>query len=105
MNVAQRRKNRGALFIIAPLVIALAAIWIIYDPFRLISNPEPAEGGFTHTPAWLWLIGVGILGLMLTYGISRSRNRSRAEENMTQEATKDLYRREEKDRERKDLLP
>jgi cytochrome bd-type quinol oxidase subunit 2 len=106
MDAAQREKSRRALIVIAPLVIALVAIWIIYDPLHLISsNPETAEGGFTHIPAWLWLIGVGVLGLALAYGISQNRKRAGAgaKTNVTQDATRDLYRREERNRERKDL--
>jgi hypothetical protein len=51
MNVTERGKNRGALFIIAPLVIALIAVCIDYDPFHLInSSPEPGGGGLGHPP-------------------------------------------------------
>jgi|SRR5215210_1885935 len=97
-------KNRGALFIIAPLVIALIIVGIIYDPFHMISsNPEKSGRGFADTPVWLWVIGVGILGSAMSYGISRARRRTRAEVNITQDATNDLYRREENTRERKGL--
>src|SRR4051812_41394159 len=97
-------KNRGALLIVAPLVIALIIVGIIYDPFHMISsNPENSGSGFAHAPVWVWVIGVGILGSVMAYGISQSRRRTRAETNTTQEATNDLYRREESSRERKGL--
>ena len=99
MNVVE--KNRGALIIIAPLVIALVVVWVIYDPFHGTgSNPE---GGFAQTPLWVWVLGVGILGSLVIYGISQVRRRTRADAQLTQEATRDVYRREETDRERQKL--
>jgi Na+/proline symporter len=97
-------KNRGALLIVAPLVIALIIVSIIYDPFHMISsNPENSGRGFANTPVWLWVIGVGILGSVMSYGISQARRRTRTEANITQDATDELYRREESSRERKGL--
>jgi Na+/proline symporter len=97
-------KNRGALLIVAPLVVALIIVCIIYDPFHMISsNPENSGRGFANTPVWLWVIGVGILGSVMSYGISQARRRTRTEANITQDATDELYRREESSRERKGL--
>jgi hypothetical protein len=42
----------------------------------------------------LWLIGAGVLGLVLAYGIMRSQRRTPAERRITGDATKDLYKRE-----------
>jgi hypothetical protein len=39
----------------------------------------------------------------MSYGILQNRRRPRAEADITQAATKDLYRREESDRKRNDL--
>jgi uncharacterized membrane protein len=97
MNVMERR--RGALVIIAPLVIALAVAWIIYDPFHMLGR----DVAFARSPVWLWVIGVGILGSIIAYGILRTRQRTAAETNLTQAATRDLYRREEKDRREQEL--
>ena len=99
MNVVE--KNRGALIIIAPLVIALIVVWVIYDPFH--GTGSNTEGGFAQTPLWVWVLGVGILGSLIGYGISQVRRRTRAEAQLTQEATRDVYRREETDRERQNL--
>jgi hypothetical protein len=102
-KVARLGKNQGALFILAPQVIALVAACIVYDPFHLIGNdPRTGETGFATTSVWLWFIGSGILGLTLAYGISQSRRRSRVETEMTEQATKDLYQREENDRRQKE---
>lgn len=97
MNVIER--NRGALLIVAPFVIALVVAWIIYDPFHKLGRDE----NFARTPIWLWVIGVGILGSVIAYGISRTRKRTSAEANVTQETTRDLYRREENDRRQQEL--
>jgi hypothetical protein len=102
MNIVERRNNRGAIFIITPLVIALIAVCIVYDPFHLISD-SPETGGVGHPPIWLWVLGVIILGCVMSYGILQNRRRPRAEADITQAATKDLYRREESDRKRNDL--
>jgi predicted nucleic acid-binding Zn ribbon protein len=99
MNVVE--KNRGALIIIAPLVIALIVVWVIYDPFH--DTGSSSEGGFAKTPLWVWVLGVGILGSLIGYGISQVRRRTRGEAQLTQEATRDVYRREEADRERQNL--
>ena len=95
-NGVERGKNRGAVLIIAPLIIALVIACIVYDPFHLIgSGTSPGGGGFTKLPVWLWFVGAGVLGLTLAYGISQNRKRTRAEVEMTERGTADLYRREE----------
>jgi hypothetical protein len=45
-------------------------------------------------PIALWFIGAGVLGAVLAYGIMRNRRRTRAEKEITDQATKDLYARE-----------
>ncbi|NOJ46031.1 cytochrome c-type biogenesis protein CcmH [Bradyrhizobium sp. WSM 1744] len=47
-------------------------------------------------PVALWFIGAAVLGLALAYGIMRNRRRTRAEKQITEEATKDLYAREKR---------
>jgi type VI protein secretion system component VasK len=98
MNVMETR--RGALVIIAPLVIALVVAWLIYDPFHTLGN----DVAFSRGALWLWVIGIGILGSVIVYGILRTRQRTAPEANLTQKATRDLYRREEEDR-REQQLP
>jgi cytochrome bd-type quinol oxidase subunit 2 len=99
------RKNRGALLVIAPLVVALALVWIIYgDPFHIFSSdPQHTGNGFANVPVWLWVIGVAILGSVMAYGISQARRQTHPESNMTQTATSELYRSEETNRKRKGL--
>jgi hypothetical protein len=97
MNVVERR--RGALVIVVPLLIALVVAWIIYDPFHMLDH----DVAVSNSTIWLWVIRVGILGSVIVYGILRTRQRTAAEANLTQEATHDLYRREEDDRRRQQL--
>src|SRR5947208_3263650 len=85
MNVVE--KNGRALIFIAPLVIALLVVWVIYDPFHMTRNAG-GEPFFATLPVWLWVIGVGLLGSLLCYGILRTGRRSRTEADMTQQATR-----------------
>jgi|tagenome__1003787_1003787.scaffolds.fasta_scaffold20832000_2 hypothetical protein len=102
MNVIE--KNGRALLVIAPFVIALIVVWVIYDPFHMIGGkPLGRETAFAELPLWLWVIGIGILGSFLCYGILQAGRHPPAEDNITQQATDDLYRREEADRERQGL--
>jgi preprotein translocase subunit SecG len=49
-------------------------------------------------PLWTWFLGTFLLGIILVYAIMRNRRRSRAERIITNEATKDLYRQENRSR-------
>jgi hypothetical protein len=53
----------------------------------------PAQNG-SFIPVALWFIGACVLGAVIAYGIMHNRKRSRAEKQITEEATKDNYRRE-----------
>ena len=53
----------------------------------------PAQNG-SMVPVALWLVGTCVLGAVLVYGIMHNRKRSRAEKRLTEEATKENYRRE-----------
>jgi hypothetical protein len=47
-------------------------------------------------PLWGWVAGVVVLGLVIAFGIIRSGQRTRREKALTEGATKDLYRREDR---------
>lgn len=64
-------------------------------PNKLAAQGLPVETG-SHLPVALWFIGAGILGLALAYGIMRNRSRTRAEKQITEQATKNLYADEER---------
>jgi cytochrome c-type biogenesis protein CcmH/NrfF len=50
----------------------------------------------TTLPLWIWVVGVAVLGIVLAYGILRNRTRSLHERAVTDEATKELYRQEDR---------
>jgi hypothetical protein len=62
-------------------------------PGELAAQGQPVETA-SHLPVALWFIGAGVLGLVLAYGIMRNRRRTRAEKQITAQATKDLYAQE-----------
>jgi cytochrome c-type biogenesis protein CcmH/NrfF len=45
-------------------------------------------------PLWTWFLGAFLLGLVLVYGIMRNRRRTRGERILTNEATRERYREE-----------
>ena len=66
---------------------------LISVPGELAAQGQPVETA-SHLPVALWFIGAGVLGVVLAYGVLRNRRRTRAEKQMTEQATKDLYARE-----------
>lgn len=47
-------------------------------------------------PVWLMFIGAGILGIFIAYGILRTRSRTVGEKRLTDRATEEVYRAEER---------
>jgi hypothetical protein len=66
-------------------------------PTNLPAQGLPVYTG-SHVPLYLWFLGSVILGLALAYGILRNRRRSRAERATTEQATKNLYAEEDRER-------
>jgi hypothetical protein len=66
-------------------------------PTNLAAQGLPVYTG-SHVPLYLWFLGSVILGLALAYGILRNRRRSRAERATTEQATKNLYAEEGRER-------
>jgi len=75
-------------------VIILALLVLADD---LAAQGLPAETG-SHLPVALWFIGAAVLGLVIAYGIMRNRSRTRAEKHITDQATKNAYAEENRDR-------
>jgi hypothetical protein len=73
--------------------LAAITILLILFPGGLAAQGQPVETA-SHLPVALWFIGAGVLGLVLAYGIMRNRRRTTAEKQITEQATKDLYARE-----------
>jgi hypothetical protein len=74
-----------------------ALLPLLLFPENLVAQGPPVETG-SHIPIWIWFIGTAILGLVLAYGIMRNKGRSRTQKQITEEATKNLYAKEERDR-------
>jgi hypothetical protein len=77
----------------------LAVFPLVLLPTDLAAQGLPVETG-SQLPVALWFVGAGVLGLALAYGILRNRGRTRAEKQITEQATKNLYAEEERDRAR-----
>jgi hypothetical protein len=77
------------------LTLSFLALW----PADLAAQGLPVDTG-SHIPVALWFVGAGLLGVVIAYGILHNRKRTRAERLRTEQATKDIYREEERDRAR-----
>ena len=91
-SVCRRRSLASEYFVRA--IVSLA--FVAGVPHELAAQGLPVRTG-SHVPVWLWFIGSGILGLAIAYGIIRTRNRTRAEKATTEQATKTLYAKEDRD--------
>jgi len=83
-----RRQSRFATVLVATL--ALAA------PRQLHAQGVPVDMG-SHIPVGIWFAGAAVLGVVLVYGIMRNRTRTRAEKQLSDQATRDLYAKEDRD--------
>jgi hypothetical protein len=79
-----------------PAVI-LTVIATVLFPLDLAAQGQPVANG-PMLPLALWWGGACILGLVIAYAIMRNRSRTRAEKQLTEQATKNLYAEEERDR-------
>jgi hypothetical protein len=75
-----------------PVIAALLFAWVL-SPSNSAAQGLPVQNG-PMLPVALWWIGAFVLGLAMAYGIFRNRKRTRAEKEMTERATRDLYARE-----------
>jgi len=78
---------------------AVLALCLLFCPDPLSAQGLPVETG-SHLPVALWFVGAALLGLAIAYGIMRNRRRTRAEKQLTDEATKTNYADTERDRKR-----
>ena len=77
----------------ATSIFAVVLMLLTFFPGELAAQGQPVETA-SHVPVALWFIGAGVLALVLAYGIMRNRRRTRAEKAITEQATKDLYARD-----------
>jgi hypothetical protein len=81
-----------------PAVI-LAVIAAVFFPGNLAAQGQPVANG-PMLPLALWWGGACILGVVIVYAVLRNRSRTRAEKQLAEQATKNLYAEEERDRRR-----
>jgi hypothetical protein len=79
---------------LASILMLLALVMV---PDQLAAQGLPVETG-SQFPVALWFIGAGVLGLAIAYGIMRNRGRTRSDKQITEQATKNNYAREKRDR-------
>ena len=77
----------------ATSIVAIVLVLLTLFPRDLAAQGQPVETA-SHMPVALWFIGAAVLGLVLAYGIMRNRRRTRAEKQMTEQATRDQYARD-----------
>lgn len=77
-----------------PALCANAACLTILMTVAAGAQGLPVYTG-SHLPLALWAAGAAVLGLALVYGILRNRQRTSSEKQITEQATKDLYAKEE----------
>jgi hypothetical protein len=76
-------------------ILALVALFLF--PVDLAAQGQPVQNG-PMLPLAIWWVGACVLGLVMAYGILRNRKRTRADKQLTEQATKNLYTEEERDR-------
>jgi phosphate/sulfate permease len=77
--------------------VTLTLVALVLFPVGLAAQGLPVQNG-PMLPVAIWWVGACVLGLVLAYGIFRNRSRTRAEKQLTEQATKNLYAEEERDR-------
>ncbi|MEA2899774.1 MAG: hypothetical protein QOJ84_5389 [Bradyrhizobium sp.] len=82
--------------IFLPAVI-LTVVTTVFFPVDLAAQGQPVANG-PMLPLALWWGGACVLGLVIAYAILRNRSRTRAEKQLTEQATRNLYAEEERDR-------
>jgi hypothetical protein len=88
------RKTVSGTFMAAVILTVLA---MGFFPGDLAAQGQPVANG-PMLPLALWWGGACILGLVIAYAILRNRSRTRAEKQLTEQATRNLYAEEERDR-------
>lgn len=74
-------------------IISLVLPWL---PQNAAAQGQPTEIG-SPIPIAIWFVGAAVLGIVIAYGIMRNRSRTKAEKQLTDRATKDLYAKEDRE--------
>jgi hypothetical protein len=87
MTIIPTNRTASRAFRLAPALVLIATV---LSPADLVAQGLPVQNG-PMVPIALWWIGAFLLGAALVYGIMRNKTRTRAEKDLTERATKDLY--------------
>jgi hypothetical protein len=100
MRTTPKPNYAGASLLILLVVSALGVVFYVFPPWEVATDaPSKARhSGMAQLPVVIWWIGSGLLAIALIYGIIRTGHRSKMETVRSEEATKRLYEKEEKDR-------
>ena len=74
--------------------LMLASIFLASSTANLAAQGLPVDTG-SHIPVALWFIGAILLGLVMAWAILYNRKRTRAQRQLTEQATRENYRQEE----------
>ena len=95
LPISHCERSSAATSKIAVIILLLLVLALFSDD--LAAQGLPVETG-SHLPVALWFIGAAVLGLVIAYGIMRNRTRTQAEKHITDQATKNNYAEENRDR-------
>jgi hypothetical protein len=76
--------------------VLLAPLILLLSSRELLAQGMPTDMG-SQIPIAIWFAGTAVLGLVLAYGILHNRKRTRAEKQLTEKATKNLYAQEDRE--------
>ena len=85
----------SAAVAVRPAATSLTLFALALFPAELAAQGQPVSTEMQQPP-YLWFVGAVILGLAIAYGIMRNRRRTNAEKVTTEQATRNLYREEDR---------
>lgn len=80
---------------LAKAVVLSAVLQFLWSNHVWAQSPQQ-NGSFV--PTALWFLGAVVLGVAIAYGILRNRSRTRRERQITEQATRESYSEDERDR-------
>jgi hypothetical protein len=67
-----------------------------FSPVAVYDGSGLGHSIMSQLPLWVWVGGAIVLGLAIAFGIIRTGQRTAREKAVTESATRDLYRREDR---------
>jgi hypothetical protein len=95
LPISQRFRGRSR--VLAKTVVLSALAPFLWSSHVLAQAPQQNA---SFVPVALWVVGVVILGVAIAWGILHNRRRTWRERQITEQATRERYSEEERDRAR-----